>query len=255
MLPRCIKLTLFTLVDFKKDKNLNNLIDVFEKFPIFCPRKWAKDDRAKSKCPYDRQALAEMVKNCSDMDMPMLYGSKVTPYESYFGFETNRQNPTWKYLNGIYWDLDIPSHFQEISTAFEFSRQLADVAQPEWGQINLVWDHPEIGQLISPGIQRDDLQENGVPSLGIRSWVGPHIISQIGIEKLQFCGAVTQQTSWGGIELDLVEKPWLADFDTLLQAKQHIMKNLEPSGVFGDYSNYPLPLYTPAPKWIPVPLE
>jgi hypothetical protein len=255
MLLRFIKLRLFTLVDFKKDENLDNLIDVFDTSPLFRPHKWAKDDRAKSKQPYNRQALTEMVRTCWDMDTPMLYGQKSMPYESYFGFETNHQNPTWKYLNGVYWDLDTPSHFQELSTLFEFCRQLANVVQPEFGEINLIWDHPEIGKLYSPGIQRDDLQQNGVPSLGIRSWLGSHIISQIGIERLQSCGAISRSTSWGGIEIDLVEQPWLADFDTLLQAKQNIMKNLEPSGVFGDYSNYPMPLYTPAPNWQPIPLE
>jgi hypothetical protein len=245
---------MFSLVNLKERQQLESLIDVFEEFPALRPHKWAKDDRARSKQLYNRQSLAEMVMTCWDMDTPMLYGQKAIPYESYFGFETNRQNPAWKYLNGFYWDLDVPSEFQDIGLIFEFSHRLSDIIQPEHGCLDVVWEHPQANQLYSPAIKRDEFQQNGVPPLGIRTWMGQHIVKQIGLEKLRSCGAVTQQTSWDGIALDLVEKPWLADFDTLLQAKQRIMKNLESSGVFGDYLNYPLPLYTPAPRWIPVPL-
>jgi hypothetical protein len=255
MLPRRIIITMFSLVNFKNPKHLESLINVFEEFSALRPHKWAKDDVARSKQMYSREALMEMVMTCWDMDTPMLYGNKAIPYESFFGFETNRQNPTWRYLNGFYWDLDVPSNFQDIGLIFEFSRRLSDIVQPEYGSLGFVWKHHQASKLYSPSIQRDDLQKNGVPSLSIRTWMGQHIMEQIGLERLKLCGANSRQTSWGGIELDLVEQPWVADFDTLLQAKQRIMRNLEPSGVFGDYSNYPLPLYTPAPNWSPIPLE
>jgi hypothetical protein len=255
MLPRRITITLFTLVNLKNRQNLDALLDVFEQFSALRPHKWKKDDIAKPKELYDRHVLTETVGICWDMDTPMLYGSKGIPYESYFGFESNRQHPNMKRLNGLYWDLDVPPKFQKVDLIFEFSRRLADVIQPEHGCIDFVCYDSKASELYSPGIKRQEFQENGVPSLGIRTWMGQHVTNQIGLERLKSCGAVFCETSWGGVELDLVEQPWLADFDTLLQAKQRIMPHLEPSGVFGDYSKYPLPLYTPAPNWVPIPLE
>jgi hypothetical protein len=256
MLPRRITFTLITLVDFKDRQNLDSLLNVFESFPILQPQKWAKDDRAKSKQPYERQALAKMVSTCSSEAIPMLYGKKPVPYEFFFEFERNHQNSANKCLNGVYWYLDAPPNFNDsLDSIFKFSQKLADIVCPEYGSINLIWDHPQIGELISPGIKIPEFQQNGVPSLGIRTWMGLDIIDKIGIDRLKSCGAIVHQTDWGGIQLDLVEQPWLADFDTLLQAKQRIMANLEPSGMFGDYSNYPWPLYSPAPNWIPIPLN
>jgi hypothetical protein len=254
-----ITLRLFTLNNFKELQTLNQLLDVFEEYQQFYPHMWAKDDRAKSKCRYNRQDLTEMVMSCWDMETPMLYGSKTAPYEAFFSFEANQQNPSWRWLNGVYWYLDIPKNFQVVEPiveqVFEFAHQLANSTQPEYGQLNLIFDHPQIDGLYAPGIKRDEFQKNGIPSLAIRTWMGNHLSAQIGLERLQSCGAIIQKLNHSILELDLVEKPWLADFDALIQAKKAIMANLEPSGVFGDYSNYPLPLYSPAPNWIPIHLE
>jgi hypothetical protein len=254
VLPYRAIITIFTLSNFKNLDDLNGLLDIFEAFPLIFPHKWAKDDRSRSKHPYDRQAVVEMVMSCWDMETPMLYGGKIFPYEAYFSFSQNYQNPNLKDLNRIYWSIDIPKNFHELQSIFEFSSHLSVFAQAEYGDLNLVWDLPEANQLYSPSISQDHLQQNGMPPLGVRTWIGPHIVSQIGIERLRTCGGLIRETAWGGMELDLVNSPWEADFDTLLQAKQRIMIHLEPSGAFGDYSNYPLPLYSPAQNWKPIPL-
>jgi hypothetical protein len=249
-----MQLEYVTLNNFKQRENVNALLNVFESLQILHPKKWAEDDKPKSKKPYNREALINWIVDCWDMNIPMLFGQKPIAYESFWSMISNRQNPEWKFLNSLIWECEGSLSPEHISTVFDFGSSLANVVRPELACINLVFDHEDLHKLICP-LRERDLQTNGVPPIGIRTWMGQHIVKQIGSDRLKNCGAIVRETAWGGIEMDLIEQPWLADLDTLFAAKTQIMSNLEPSGAFGDYSRYPMPLYSPAPNWIPIPLN
>jgi hypothetical protein len=250
----CIKLTLLTLSDLKKTECVDEILSLFESFPILFPKKWAEDDRARSRKPYKREALLAWVSSTWDGNIPMLFGQKSSPYEAFWSMSSNRQNSDWEKLSSFWIDWHTPIDPKYTSVIFDFSSVLANILKPELGSFDLVFENGNNHQLFSP-LKDQDLQEYGMPPIGVRTWMGSHIISQIGLERIKSSGGVISETSWGGIQLDLVEQPWLADFDRLVAARTKIMAHLEPSGVFGDYSRYPVPLYSPAPNWIPIPLN
>jgi hypothetical protein len=76
-------------------------------------------------------------------------------------------------------------------------------------------------------------------------------VKLIGRERLYECGGYVQDTTWGGIRLDLVEEPWNADAETLSIAQKKTRQNLESSAVFGDYSR--VLRYKPGTNWEPIP--
>jgi hypothetical protein len=91
----------------------------------------------------------------------------------------------------------------------------------------------------------------GLHSIYARTWFGSHLVKLIGRERLYECGGYVQDTTWGGIRLDLVEEPWNADAETLSIAQKKTRQNLESSAVFGDYSR--VLRYKPGTNWEPIP--
>jgi hypothetical protein len=252
--PIRLIISIITAIDLKNKENASSLLAVFEAFPQLMPNRWAKDDQPRSRKSYKREDLLQMIQTCWDQDVPMIFGNKKLPYESFWGL-TKSSDDDFKSLNSFEWDLVVAPDFKDWHVISEFSQRLADVMQPQIGCINFIWEHPQVKDLISEIGRKTEIQRYGVPPIGIRTWMGQHILSQITLERIRKSGAIIRETAWGGVELDLLEELWLSDFETLLQAKQSIMANLEPSGVFADYSDYPFSLESPAPNWIPIPLN
>ncbi|NET38153.1 MAG: hypothetical protein F6K19_40165 [Cyanothece sp. SIO1E1] len=101
-------------------------------------------------------------------------------------------------------------------------------------------------------IARRHLRRYGPCPVMARTWFGSHLIDLISREHLVNCGALIQGTSWGGIQLDLVENLLESDHHTLVIRQKEVMENLLPSGVFGDYSQ---PIPKPTPHWYPIPVR
>ncbi len=247
-----ILVSFLTTVDLKEVTYLEKMLDVFEGSKYFQPKKWCGGDGYPSLL-YNRDQMIEGILENRQRYIPQIVGGRPNPFRMIF-FIDSPINDCKKHLNIaslrlVYMPSKVP-----IYDIFQFGTSLAEVFKPEIASI----EYLNAGLSKSgwtPCVYGNDIQEFGVSGLGIRTWIGSHITSQIGLDRLKFCGGTLRGTSWGGIELDLVESPWNADFPTILEAQQRILSNLQNSGAFGDYSQFPLPLYTPAPNWTPIPLK
>jgi hypothetical protein len=104
----------------------------------------------------------------------------------------------------------------------------------------------------SGNIGAEQLQQFGPRSLYARTWLGPHLLQLIGAERLTRLPAVHRTTSWGAVELDLVENPWDADVAQLAAQQSAVVETLARSGIFGDYSSPNEPVA--GPRWTGFPL-
>jgi hypothetical protein len=129
--------------------------------------------------------------------------------------------------------------------------RLAEAFQPEFGFVHQVWeaDTPE-AETYSYGIRLalKDLRSYGFCRIHPRNWFGPDLLSVLGKERLLSL-PFTRTTSWGGIELDLVENPWEADFETLYKRQQEVVRIFASWGLMGDYSS--VSQKRPGPNWTP----
>ncbi len=76
-----------------------------------------------------------------------------------------------------------------------------------------------------------DYYRQGPRGLTMRTWIGPHYVSQFGDERLRTTPVDVAATRWGGYRLDLVPEPWDADLPTLLAAWRRGMAHLAVAGV------------------------
>jgi hypothetical protein len=243
-----------TLVDFKETAYLKDLLEVFEKSKSFRPAKWKERD-GYPKRPYNHNEIIQGIVENGEVYIPALYGGRNNPYEMIFFIDSSRSETPSKHLNEAFLRIKYPKIKSSMIEIFEFSSALSEIFKPEVGSIQFTQiDMRELGWMAN--MSNCHIQKNGLGALGVRTWFGAHAASQVGLDRLKSCGAIFRETSWGGIELDLFKEPWLVeDFSSLVAAQKQAMSHLAPSGVFGDYSSYPLSLYTPAPNWQPIPLE
>jgi hypothetical protein len=242
-----------TTVDFKEIGSLEHLLNQFERSKYFYPKKWSGGD-GYPKLPYDRNQMIDGIKTNGARYIPHLWGGKNNSFEIIL-FIDPPSIPMKKRLN--YASLRVkylPSKIP-IYDVFQFNSDLMEVFKPEIASLQYIQKDIKDSKWVLSTLG-NDIQEFGVPTFGIRTWIGQHTISQIGLNYLESCGANLKVTNWGGMEIDLIDSPWDADLPTLIEAQQRVMANLTPSGAFGDYSRYPFyPAYVPASKWTPIPLD
>lgn len=73
---------------------------------------------------------------------------------------------------------------------------------------------------------------NGPYGIGMRNYFGSDIIELFGRDILQNAPAVVSELKWGGLRIDLADKPWKADPEKLLNNWTKIMNKLEPPHLF-----------------------
>jgi hypothetical protein len=72
---------------------------------------------------------------------------------------------------------------------------------------------------------------NGINGLSTRTYFGPNYIEQLGREFLMATPALVTELAWGGIRIDLHERPWEATPQELLAVYHPAMRHLRQSPV------------------------
>jgi hypothetical protein len=139
------------------------------------------------------------------------------------------------------------SHLPAI---FEGATRLANTLRPEFGFVHLFWLQEPARESYNFGyrLQARDLDSVGIGNVHARTWFGPYLIELIGRPLLLGLPSAVEMV-WGGIEVDLVAKPWLADADTLWEAQNNLMKQLRARGVVGTFKGPPM-RWKPGPRWV-----
>jgi hypothetical protein len=206
--------------------------------PSFRPTRFGGDP---PKHPFNEAACIERI--CSREDFDIYFERKPAP--AWAG--------TFGSTRGV---IDFSDKVSEEAwpSIFSWSNALADVFLPEYGVCHLVYPEAVIiskdadrGVFHHPGTYRDC----GLAWLGARSFLGHSVVALLGKRRLKSTGVILATRPWGVI-VDLVENPWEASPELLLQRQNEVMQDLLPTGLFADYSGV---LPKPGKKWIPIDID
>lgn len=245
-MPDQTLITMMTLMPLGTASGLARLLDAFEHQPTTMPTHWGMDERARN--PYDRAAMiAGVTEEANNILVPGLHRRKPPRYQAYFA----------AYDSGLnYVKIDFGSSLKpaDLARVFVLGDTLAEQLTVEFGLVHLIWRLGEQSQNYSAAgvIKARDLQQYGLKAPCARTWFGPHLVRLLGRDRLAATGAPQHDTAWGAVQFDLTEQPWTADFATLSARQNEVMTRLQPSGIFGDYSN--MIRYQPGPRWEPIPV-
>lgn len=224
---------------------LLQVLEALEAEPLLAPTHASRDER--KRLPYDRQGLVGGLKR-KRLDGFCLWRGNAPKYSDGY-VSANSAAINWVVLD-----------FRKVREAQ--SKEILEA----WTRLNDIW-HPEFAQAHYASTSNDSesrqynagrntppkkIRDNGFSSMFARTWFGPDLTSFIGVERLLSLPHTTT-TSWGGVQLDLVEEPWAADFPVLHQRQQETIRIFNDWGLMGDYSN-PARI-VPGPKWKPRPWE
>jgi hypothetical protein len=218
---------------------LERVLIALESEPLLAPTHASQDER--KRVPYDRAALVAAATRFGGFE---LWRTKAPKYE---GRLTNLDQSH----NKFHADLAPPLSASDVSNLFEATTRLAETLKPEFGFVHMLWKKREGSEDYNYGMRAsvNELARLGLNSVHARTWFGPDVVKAVGEEHfLALLGTAVQRTSWGGVQLDLVEQPWTADYETLYRRQREVLDALRPLGVLGDYKGPPI-VRKPAPKW------
>jgi hypothetical protein len=242
MIDRVI-LELFFLTPMKSAGSMRGLLGVFRDFPAFTPTHWSPKDQRQLPPYVESDAIRGIVERIG-MAQGVFKRNKNPKYEGLL-FATNDQLSTLRFK---FTKLSQNARYQEL---FEFGSALACRVEPEFGFVHPIWELGEKSQEYSVAgrIKAAEIQEYGLRSFCARTWLGPRL-SGVLSKAIAKCGLIQVNLSDNVMEVDLVENPCQADFDTLSARLDQVMAVLTRTGLFGDYSDY-VKGYKKAKKWVP----
>jgi hypothetical protein len=243
-MPDEVLIKIFTQCNFR-DQSLILLLNVLEESE-FNPMCWARDERPTSRKNYSRRDLIFTVQGLGDLNTPHLYSDSSPGYTAYFTID--RQN-----LNQLTIIFNSSLSYENLIKILQLGSTLADAFKAEYGYVHLLWKDASDQYMQKSAVTRRYLQKYGPSPLLARTWLGSHLISLVGRERLESCGAFIQSLSYGGIQADLVDNLVDTDHRTLTIRQREVMEHLLPSGAFGDYSHPPS--RKPGLNWHPIPIE
>jgi hypothetical protein len=249
VLPDRVSLSFYTWHSFIEKANVLTFLQALSSVDDFVPTHFCVDDPEDPKAtfyPYTHQQfLDEIVSLDEYSDLPTLLRKKDPQYSAYH-FSSGSNN-----LSRIDVDFDENSQIKSLHQIFEWSDNLALSVEAELAFLDPFWDNISYEYTHSRSLKPKEFQSYGLSSISARNWFGPHLVNLIGRERLYDCGGYVQDTAWGGIRLDLVKDPWLADAETLSKAQKVVKQNLESTGVFGDFAK--MLRFKAGENWVPIP--
>jgi hypothetical protein len=146
-------------------------------------------------------------------------------YEGFYGGSVGELRSVW---------LTLAVHDQ---AAYRLGDALAEGLEAEFG-----WVHPRFKKQrawnILTSFKTGEFQEQGPRGITARAYLGPHLVSLFGAERL---------APWGGPTISLAAAPWSASFEDLVARQAQVMEALRPAQVFCDEDD------VPGAGWRPIP--
>ncbi|KYC41491.1 hypothetical protein WA1_15620 [Scytonema hofmannii PCC 7110] len=241
-MPDRVEIIVITKSSLRSCAGLEHLLNAFESIKELTPTHWGTDERAPN--PYDRNDLLATVSAFkSDFNMPSLHRRQAPRYKAYFSASDRGLN---------YVSVEFGSSLQnkDLHRVFLLGDAIAAQLEAEFGIVHPVWLEGSQEYCASGKITASELQKYGPSPVCARTWFGSHLVQLISSKRLFLSGAIIHNTPWGGVQLDLVQHPWKSDLETLSNRQRSVMKHLQPSGVFGDYTQFLN--YQPGSNWIPI---
>jgi hypothetical protein len=247
-LPDRVSLELYTWHPLIKKDGLTSLLEAFESASDLAPTHWCSDDQEDPKAIYHLYTrdlfLAEVGTLGEYSDIPTLIRNKDSKYSVYL------TNNGLNELSQVDIEFDEDSRIKDLHQIFAWGDVLASSVEAELAFLDPFWDSINYEYVHSRSLSTKEFQSCGLSSISARNWFGPHLVKLIGRDRLCDCGGHIQDTDWGGIRLDLVKDPWLADAEALSNAQKTVRQNLESTGVFGDFAK--MLRFKAGEKWVPI---
>lgn len=240
-MPDKVEATVITKHSLRCYAGLGRLLDAFESIEAFILTHWGLDERVAN--PYNRDELIATVTTLkSDFYLPGLKRKYAPRYKAYFSAVSEG-------LNYVTIEFGSELSKKDYKNVFALGDVLAAFLEAEFGIVHYIWFDGSQEYCASGQITASEFLNYGPTPICARTWLGSHLIKLIGRENILNSGAIIKETSWSGLQLDLVENPWSSDVETLSSQQFSVMNHLKPSGIFGDYGEID---YKPGANWKPI---
>lgn len=226
-------------LDTSQPGEFQRVLQSLEAEPLLVPTHAGYDERKRE--PYDRDAVLGMVPG--KRGGLILWRTKAPKYSKGY-VSAQKIGANWAKV-----ELSSPSD-RHLEGLFESWTRLCDQWHPQFGFVHSLWALGDESQPYNQGHKTAirTVREHGLASLHARTWFGPDLVLLMGKERLLSLPN-TRSTAWGGVQLDLVEKPWESDFETLYKHQQERLQVIRSWGFVGDYSRFNQPVA--GPNWTP----
>lgn len=230
MSPKLFTIAMYPTVSFDKAEVLNRFLDIFEGNEIFAPTHWG--DSELIKVEYNRNEIIEKVISEQRILEIYLHRNKSVKYTGSIDVNLNPRS-----FMKIDFHKSMPKKYWP--TFFEMSDKIAEIVKPRYGVAHILWpakypwetDHERFHvwmNLCSHPVPVRFLP-NGPLGAGTRTYFSGHILEMVGREFLNNAPGIVSELPWGGMSLDVMEKPWEAEAGDLLDHWLKVMDYLKTS--------------------------
>lgn len=233
MKPNLFSISMFNSEPLKERDTLLKLLNIFEEDKRN-PTKWGYDERVR--LDYDKDEVIERATSDKhDFSYIYLWRNKDVKYMGHFNLELSSR----AFLDFEFGKSMPQKYWQEF---FEISHEIAEVVKPRIGIAHIFlpptipWknDKERIQRYMNTCSQPTPVRliEHGPMGVGMRTYFSGDIMELFGREFLLNAPAVVSELAWGGICIDLVDKPWEANISEILESWINVMNYLESAKVF-----------------------
>ncbi|MEO7034428.1 MAG: hypothetical protein ABI548_11045 [Polyangiaceae bacterium] len=218
---------------------LRSVLGALDAEPLCEPTHANIDERMR--LPYDRASATDFIRQMGGRTLILWRAN--TP--KYTGWLNCQPVP----VNDLKLDYVEPRQAL-LPELFNGATRVASLLQVEYGFVHMHWDRQAESLDYDSGIRMSvrDLNKYGLSGIHARTWFGPYLVELLGKAFLLSLPLATE-TSWGGVQLDLEPKPWLADFETLKARHAELMARLCKTGLVGTFQGAPV-TWKAGPRWV-----
>ena len=195
------------------------------------PTKWSVNERGG--VPY---VLEDAVQRVRDGELGLFFRRLRAPkWEGYF--DTSGATSGFVIEHASLPLSRMPEHWARgDALASILTPDFGDVAALPWDPLPGITTLEEYDDADQVGLRRmsgcaSGFFHNGISGLSTRTYFGPNYIEQLGREFLMATPALVTELAWGGIRIDLHERPWEATPQELLAVYHPAMRHLRQSPV------------------------
>ncbi|MFB7816878.1 hypothetical protein [Paenibacillus chitinolyticus] len=230
--PNLFSISMYPTVSICDEQVLGNLLSVFENNTKFTPTQWGNSETIRVE--YNRDEIIEkaiMERRVSEIN---LHRDKSVKYSGSFSLLTNPRS----YLD-FEFNKSMPQKLWPVF--FELSDQIAENVKPRWGVTHIFWpptypwNSERERQHMWMNLCSQPVPVKFLPSgplgVGIRTYFGGHILDLFGRDFLKKSPGIVTELSWGGIRIDIMDKPWEAEKEILLDKWLSVMNYLHSAHV------------------------
>jgi hypothetical protein len=236
--PRQVTYEFVTSLPFYDGAVTSRVLEALCNVPELVPEKYGTEERGQS--AFDPHAWP---KTPGVPNAACTYHFKRTKRLKYI----MRLHPDWR--PRLYLDFDPKMPAKDYPLVFEASDAVAAACEPDIG-----WVHFSSHVNLPSATPGDEIQEvmdlatdahagrwrdQGPRGLGMRTYIGPLFLEQLGRERVLSLPVPVTALSWGGVRVDLTERPWACTREELHDAWLRAMEHLRPAGIFATYQVSP----------------